>query len=54
MAAGLTPFAKRGDIKFSGKQARTKVVLFDYDTVRPTGRPPADRRLKKGDVIFGP
>lgn len=55
MAGGLTPFAKRADIKvFRAEKEGTKVYPFDYDAVTEGDGLAQNIQLKRGDIIVVP
>lgn len=55
MAGGLTPFAKRADIKvFRTENGETKVYPFNYDAVTEDNALAQNIRLKRGDTIVAP
>ena len=55
MAGGLTPFAKRADIKvFRTEKEGTKVYPFDYDAVTERNALAQNIQLKRGDIIVVP
>lgn len=55
MAGGLTPFAKRADIKvFRVEKEGTKVYPFDYDAVTEGDGLAQNIQLKRGDIIVVP
>jgi polysaccharide export outer membrane protein len=55
MAGGLTPFAKRREIKvFRAEKAETVVYPFDYDAVTENSALGQNIRLKRGDIIVAP
>ncbi len=55
MARGLTPFAKRNDIRiFREERSETRMFLFRYDDVTQGIALDQNIRLKRGDVIVVP
>ncbi len=55
MAGGLTPFAKRSEIKVMREEKDgTKVYPFDYDAVTEDNALAQNIQLKRGDVIVVP
>lgn len=55
MAGGLTPFAKRGEVKvFRTEKAKTVVYPFDYDAAINNNALVQNIRLKRGDIIVAP
>ena len=55
MAGGLTPFAKRSDIKvFREEKEGTKIFPFDYDAVTEDKALTQNIQLRRGDVIVAP
>lgn len=55
MAGGLTPFAKRADIKvLRTEKEGTKVYPFDYDAVTEDNALAQNIQLKRGDTIVVP
>lgn len=55
MAGGLTPFAKRSQIRiFRNEGGRTRILPFDYDEVTAGNRLEENIELTRGDVVFVP
>jgi polysaccharide export outer membrane protein len=55
MAGGLTPFAKRAEIKiFRNEKGGTKVFKFNYDAVTEDNALAQNILLKRGDTIVVP
>ena len=55
MAGGLTPFAKRSEIKiFRNEKEGTKVFKFNYDAVTEDNALAQNIQLKRGDTIVVP
>lgn len=55
MAGGLTPFAKREEIKvLREEQSGTKVFQFDYDAVTEENALVQNIQLQRGDIIVVP
>jgi len=55
MAGGLTPFAKRSEIKiFRNEKEGTKIFKFNYDAVTEDNALAQNIQLKRGDTIVVP